>query len=329
LFVFSLAFSLCLAANTVHAAGFQFIEASAGSEGPSLKGAVWSPCLAAPGEVKLRKSTLVATENCAVSGDKLPLIVIAHGYGGSFSSHHDIAEALADAGFVVAAISDPVIGGDGGMSRADALAALTEPPANIKKLIDYMLGAWPDRGRLDSEKIGFFGFSRGGYAGLVLVGGNPDIGKLAAFCSENIPKPMCEQIRAKETPTQEFVHEARIKAAVLADPAWGPLFDRDGLKGVKIPVQLWASERSNEDLTGGEVTPDYVAAVDRDLPGGADYRIASNAGHFAFIPPCSPSLAKDLPRICSDRPGFDRAAFHRQFDADVLAFFRKNLVDAR
>jgi predicted dienelactone hydrolase len=29
--------------------------------------------------------------------------------------------------------------------------------------------------------------------------------------------------------------------------------------------------------------------------------------------------------ICTDAPGFDRVAFHKEFNADVLAFFRANL----
>jgi predicted dienelactone hydrolase len=32
-----------------------------------------------------------------------------------------------------------------------------------------------------------------------------------------------------------------------------------------------------------------------------------------------------VPDICTDPPGFDRAAFHKDFDARVLAFFRKTL----
>lgn len=43
-----------------------------------------------------------------VNGDKLPLVVVSHGRGGDSVGLHDTAEALADAGFVVAAINHPV-----------------------------------------------------------------------------------------------------------------------------------------------------------------------------------------------------------------------------
>ncbi|OAF10116.1 hypothetical protein AYJ54_12340 [Bradyrhizobium centrolobii] len=323
-FKFILVSAFCSVATLVQAAGFRFITVPAEAGFPMLRAAVWSPCPGPVGEVKLSVITLPATQDCAVSGEKLPLIVISHGYGGSFAGHHDTAEVLADGGFVVVALNHPVDAGGSDMSRADTLAALTERPADITRVINYMLSAWPDRGKLDPENIGFFGFSRGGYAGLVVAGGSPDFRKAIAFCPEGSPHPICAQLRRNGMPTETFVHNERIKALVIADPAFGPLFDPDGLKNVKIPIQLWESELSGEDRTGGEVTPDYVSAIGRGLPVKPDYHLVPGAGHFAFLAPCTPDLANKLPRICTDRPGFDRAAFHAEFDVAVLAFFGKH-----
>jgi hypothetical protein len=51
------------------------------------------------------------------------------------------------------------------------------------------------------------------------------------------------------------------------------------------------------------------------------------ASHFVFLAPCSPQLAAAVPRICTDVPaGFDRAAFHREFNASVAKFFRDHLI---
>jgi predicted dienelactone hydrolase len=89
-----------------------------------------------------------------------------------------------------------------------------------------------------------------------------------------------------------------------------------------VPVQLWASE-----FGGDGVMDRQVAAVDSTLSAEHEYHIVPNSGHFAFLIPCSPALAEALPEICTDAPGFDRAAFHNQFNADVLRFFRANLGD--
>ncbi|WP_245452268.1 alpha/beta hydrolase family protein [Bradyrhizobium forestalis] len=315
-------------ATLAEAAGFRFITVPAEAGFPGFQAAVWSPCREPAGEVKLRAITLPATQNCAVSGEKLPLIVISHGYGGGFVGHHDTAEVLADGGFVVVALDHPVDAGGGDMSRADTLAALTERPADVTRLIDYMLTAWSDHAKLDGDHIGFFGFSRGGYTGLVVAGANPDLRKAIALCPENSPKPSCAELRRNEISAQPFVHDQRVKALVIADPAFGPLFDREALKDVTIPIQLWASALSAEDKTGGEVTLDYVSVIERNLPVRPDYHLVSGAGHYAFLPPCTPGLAKKRPDVCTDRPGFDRVAFHAQFNTATLAFFRKHLVKA-
>ena len=97
-FRFLLVSAFCLAATLVQAAGFRLITVPAEAGSPTLRAAVWSPCAEPVGEVKLRSMTLAATENRLISGERLPLIVISHGYGGSFTGHYDTAEALADVG---------------------------------------------------------------------------------------------------------------------------------------------------------------------------------------------------------------------------------------
>jgi predicted dienelactone hydrolase len=40
-------------------------------------------------------------------------------------------------------------------------------------------------------------------------------------------------------------------------------------------------------------------------------------------------VAKAAPFLCTDPSGFDRAAFHAELDAQMLAFFRRNLPASR
>ena len=112
--------------------------------------------------MKIGAYVLTVTEDCPIAGWKLPLVAISHGRGGDFLGHHDTAEALADTGFVAVAINHP--GGTArDMSRTDDPSIFLERPADIKQTIDFMLGAWSDSARIDPSRIGFFGFSRGGY----------------------------------------------------------------------------------------------------------------------------------------------------------------------
>jgi hypothetical protein len=121
---------------------------------------VWSRCAVPPQEVEVRGIALPGVKDCPISGDKLPLVVISHGTSGSFIGHHDTADTLADAGFIVAAINHP---GDTSrdMSRSDDLAAFVERPTDIKRLIEFMLQASPVATKIDPERIGFFGFFAG------------------------------------------------------------------------------------------------------------------------------------------------------------------------
>jgi predicted dienelactone hydrolase len=314
---------LCFAADLAHAAGIQALAVAADAQGPPLNGTVWSPCAEAAGEAMLRRLRVAGVQDCPVAGERLPLVVISHGRGGWSGGHHDIAAALADAGFIVAAIDHP---GDTvtDMSRVDALAIWLERPAAIRRLIDVMLGVWPDAARIDRERIGFFGFSRGAYTGLAAVGGAPNFRRVAAGCTDGAnPGPACERIRTQGIPGDAPTRDPRIKAAVLADPPTF-LFGPDDLKAVSVPIQLWASEQG-----GAGVTREAVAAAAERLPPGTDFRVVPNSAHFAFMPPCSAGQQAAVPRICADPPGFDRAAFHKSFNADVLAFFRKHLADGR
>jgi predicted dienelactone hydrolase len=308
------------ASAPAQAAGLQLINVPADSAGESLAGAVWSPCAAPAREVSLNEFLVQGVKDCPVAGDKLPLVVISHGRAGWFGAHHDTAASLADAGFVVVAINHP---GDNTFdrSRVDDLSIALSRPADVGRAIDFMLGAWPQAAKIDRERIGIYGYSRGGYTGLAVIGGQPNFARGAARCAELTGLRACQMFAKNAIPAQVITHDPRIKAAVIADPGFMFLFGPADLKAVTVPVQLWSSERG-----GDGVTPQSTAALGQKLAAPPDYRLAHNAGHFAFLAPCSPELASAAPGICRDAEGFDRAAFHREFNAEVLAFLRKHLA---
>ena len=153
-----------------HSAGFQFATApDPDDQAPQL--GIWYPSDAPPNAVEgLREEVAV---DGAVRGTDLPLIIISHGNGGAFFGHGDTAIALADAGFVVAAASHT---GDHiqDQSYAGMERWFSDRPRHVARVIDYVVGQWPERARIDEARIGFFGFSMGGYTGLVSVGATPD-----------------------------------------------------------------------------------------------------------------------------------------------------------
>ena len=313
----TLAVLLCLFAAMAQAAGIKIVQIPSDTSGPALKAIIWTPCADAAQEVPMGPFVLTGRRDCPAVGEQRPLVVISHGHGGSFLGHHDLAETLADAGFIVVAINHP---GDtfSDMSHGVDFSSFVERPTDIKRLIDYMLGAAPDAARIDPQQIGFFGFSRGGYTGLVLAGGNPD------FLNANVPcpdpaLPICQQLRNKDVPTQPLAHDPRIKAFVLADPL-NEFPNPGNLTNVKAPIQLWASQ-----FGGDGVLPETMPALVNALPQKPEFHLVFGAAHFAFLAPCPAALQQDAPQLCVDAKGFDRVAFHKQLNESARDFFATHL----
>nr|AMH39541.1 putative lipoprotein signal peptide [Tardiphaga robiniae] len=309
----------CLSTISGQAAGIQLLD-----RGPQISGGIWYPCDGTPAPVELGKLALPAADqlrgvrDCPVSKRKHPLVLISHGTGGWFAGHHDTAETLADAGFIVVAINHP---GDSGYdsSPSEGLSNWVSRPQDVVRAFDFMLNDWKDHTAIDPEKIGFFGFSKGGYTGLVLVGATLDFQRGASNC--NNKSRFCEQVNSGDVP-RNLPQDHRIKAAVLVDPAPTVAFTKDTLAAISIPIQTWRSELGAKERG---VDPSGVSRVLNDVPGNPEAHVVS-AGHFAFLPPCSPEFAASKPLFCSDPSGFDREAFHRQFNVDVVRFFRHHLA---
>ncbi|WP_312862918.1 MULTISPECIES: hypothetical protein [unclassified Rhizobium] len=143
-----LAAALSLVAPSGYAAGLKFIHISGDADNPAIDAAMWFPCATPPTEVRIGTLVVPATPDCPIAGEALPLIIVSHGYGGWYLGHHDTAEALADAGFIVVAINHPHAN-HADMSKASGLGVLIERPADIKRTIDFMLDVSPDAAKID------------------------------------------------------------------------------------------------------------------------------------------------------------------------------------
>jgi predicted dienelactone hydrolase len=303
--------------------GFQELKVGDGTD-PSLVVGVWYPTPAPASDHRLGTFTQSVAAGGAVAGRALPLVVMSHGTGGWYGSHYDTALALAQAGFVVAAVSHT---GDTYQDRSRAAMIWTRS-GQIGRVVDHMTGEWADRERVDPRRIGVFGFSSGGFTALVAAGATPDLGRMAAHCLAHPGYFDCALVKAAPAasagfgtlPASAWARDGRIKAAVVAAPALGFTFGREGLKDVRIPVQLWRAEHDRI-----LPHPDYAEAVRVALPRAAEFHLVAGADHYDFLSTCDPVLVRAAPDICRSPPGFDRAAFHERFNRQVIAFFRREL----
>lgn len=295
---------------------------------PPIQADFWYPTTATPHDETLSLHHQTVADDAPIAGTHLPLILISHGAGGGAANHGDTATALADAGFAVLALTHT---GDNLKDHSRALE-IQDRPRQLHVALDYMLGAWPDHASIDPARIGAFGFSAGGFSVLVASGGQPDLSKIAPFCQDHTADWTCGMIAKfrpagapppQAIPPSAWVHDARIRAAVVAAPALGYTFGKSGLAGVHIPVQLW---RAADDHILPQ--PGYAQAVADDLPTKPEYHVVAGADHMDFLSACAPDLAQYAPMVCNSEAGFDRAAFHANFNRDVVAFLTKNVRNA-
>jgi predicted dienelactone hydrolase len=286
--------------------------------GPPLEAGIWYPSDAPAEPQRGGFFEQTVAMNGAITGRGLPLIVMSHGSGGSFEGHYDTALALADAGFVVAAVTHT---GDNYRDQT-AFTRVENRPRHITALLDYMLKSWQHRSLLDPARIGMFGFSAGGFTTLVLIDGVPDMTLAVSYRAEHPDEWASRKATGTYMPPapDAFVSDPRITAAVIAAPAIGYSFTPKGLANIRVPIQLWRGDK-DEILPH----PRHAQNVYDGLPIKPEYHVVPNAGHFSFLAPCSSALAHIAPEICRDPEGFDRVAFHREFNAAVVAFFEAKL----
>jgi predicted dienelactone hydrolase len=289
------------------------------SEGPAVDIDIWYPTASPAAPRPIGPFIETVATNAQAAGDRLPLVVISHGNGGASTSHIDTALALARAGFVTAAITHT---GDNYRDQSRA-ADMANRSRQLKRLVDYLLGEWPQHAHIDPKKIGAFGFSSGGFTVLVAAGGEPDLSAMAAHCRSHPDYYDCRltaRAPAGTVISQVWVHDTRLKAVVSAAPALGFTFGKAGLSRIEAPIQLW---RAAEDHI--LPNPDYAEAVKQSLPKAPEYHVVPAAGHYDFLAPCSDILRQTVQEICSSANGFDRAAFHAAFNREVVSFFKAKL----
>jgi predicted dienelactone hydrolase len=283
--------------------------------------AIWYPTKAKPGFVLLGTRGMRVASDAPVDGNRLPLVVMSHGTGGSAISHADTAISLAGYGFVVAAPTHP---GDNLQDSSEVGRPhwLVDRTRHLSKTIDAILDLWKDRAHVDPTRVGVFGFSAGATTALISVGGRPDLSRIATECRTR-PEFVCKitsPASYQNFPNVAWNSDSRIRAAVLAAPGLGFTFAPNGLSQVRVPVQLWAGEA---DQTVPLAT--NAGLVERLLPNGAEVHIVPGAVHYSFLMPCG---VIGPPQLCHDPNGFNREDFHRQFNDAVVRFFQQHLSNS-
>lgn len=308
------------------AIGFQYLSI-ADDMGRPIELGIWYPSNSVAAPTTLAHVEQTVAINGEITGDHLPTVIFSHGSAGRFSDRSDSAFALAEAGFVAVSLTYP--GDNYKDGRDKVMQILRNRPRQTSRVLNYMMQSWPGRDHLEKSEIGFYGFSAGGFTGLVAIGGIPDWKLFPVHCAADPSEAACQQGSAAvlsrpqtaALPESEWQHDARIKAAVLASPGLAFSFDPVSLGKIEIPVELWGG--SEDHVVPFESNVGYLQ---RYLPHVIAVHDVKDARYYSFLRPCSEALRSLNSELCSDQPGFDRVAFQESLNRELVRFFRSELA---
>ena len=282
----------------------------------------------------------LAADATPVAGNRR-LVVVSHGSGGSPWVHVDVARALVQAGFIVAAP----------WHRADNSRDNSRPgpdswalrPGEASRAIDAVGRDARLAPLLELERVGVYGMSAGGHTALSMAGGRWSRGAFRRHCDAHIAEDfnscvgLITQLHGNafdsvkigvaravigwtfDDDTPHSHDDVRVAAVAAAVP-FAADFDIASLAAPRVPLALLTSGR-DAWLVPRFHAERVLAACARcerlfDLPAG---------GHGAWLSPPPPRLDGLAGRLLNDPAGFDRSALPAA-DRAIAAFFTTHLV---
>ncbi|MEM7320764.1 MAG: alpha/beta fold hydrolase [Pseudomonadota bacterium] len=259
-----------------------------------------------------------------------PVIVLSHGMFGNAYNQAWFASAMAERGYVVAAINHP---GTSTWSRdPDLRRQLWDRPKDISRVIDFVTQSPELSGQIDPDRVFMAGHSLGGYTAAALAGARFDAEALNRFCSQNRNELACGIFfgwQIAQTPQDRVQMEAdlsddRIRAFALFDLGGTQSFSTSSLRQINRPMLVFGAPVMNSGLT----LDIESRALVRELPQETtEYLEPQELAHFDFLGQCKPGgydlLAREEPGdeiICS-HGGAPRAEKHQMIIEKVSEFF--------
>lgn len=336
-------FAAIFAAHTVSAqaqayqTAMSVLEISDTEGHRDLDGFVWYPTqargpLSYDFESEVWVGTLVVKDAEPAAG-RFPFVVLSHGMFGNAHNQAWLAGALAQQGYVVAAISHP---GTSTWSREpDETRQLWERPRDVSRVIDYVLTSPELAEHVSPAGIFMAGHSLGGFTAVALAGGRYDAASLQSFCNETPGELACgilDDWNIAKTPADRLKMEAdlsdpRIKAFAVLDLGGTQSFSGDSLGQIDRPMLVFGAPIMNSGLT---LDIESRALIQLLPPGKAEYIEPETLSHFDFLGQCKSGgfdiLQREEPgdEIICINGGDERAAKHRMITDAVDNFFSQS-----
>lgn len=330
-FLFSILFSIVSYADTA----FRQLTIDEDSSRP-LNIAIWYPTYETGSPEKVGDNRVFygtsALRDAGPAPGEHPLLLLSHGYGGSWRNLNWLASEIATQGYIVAAVDHP---GTTTFNKLEQDAKeLWRRPQDLQRVMAKILNTPALAGTVDMQRIAAAGHSLGGWTVLELAGGRFNTTRFQNDCRTHLRLNSCKLIQTLGIDENAVLlaadaGDAKIKAVVSLDLGLARGFTPESLSQIAIPVLIMAAQVDSDKLHA-KLESGYLAEY---IP-AALRRVVSVEGatHFSFMQQCKPGAATFIAEkdpgneiVCLDGGPRSRAAIHRQLAEDISTFINQAL----
>eukprot|EP01030_Chromulinospumella_sphaerica_P012058 gene12058-11849_t len=205
----------------------------------------------------------LAVRDAPAAVGEYPLVVLSHGFGGSWGNQVWLASAMAQRGFIV--------------------AALWQRPVDIRRAIDAVLAQPKQFGKVQPGRIAVVGHSLGGWTALEVAGARFDPERFAQDCKVHLQLAPCavyQQMNPVQAPLAADLSDKRVTAIVSLDLGLSRGFTDQSLAALPVPTLVIAAGVPSTELPAELEFADLA----KRLPAAATrYVEISDATHFSFM----------------------------------------------
>ncbi|MCU1796369.1 alpha/beta fold hydrolase [Pectobacterium polaris] len=275
---------------------------------------------------------IVVSKNAEPEPGQHPLIVVSHGYGGSWFNQLWLAQALVKQGYIVAAPNHP--GTTTKDMRPENAQALWQRPHDLSRVITALLATPETTGQVDAKRIAAVGHSLGGWTVLALAGGRFSTEQFEKDCLTHVGLASCKAYEkmqvaksaASRAQLDKSLADPRISAVVSLDMGLARGFTAESLAAINIPVLIMAAGYPNEELPAELESHDLAQKLS---PVHSAYKEIADATHFSFMQLCKPGAVEIINAespgdgmICLDGGERSREQIHQEIGKDVSDFLQ-------
>lgn len=291
---------------------------------------VWYPSRRKPSKVRYGSCEFEVARNGLEAAGRFPLVLLSHDSPGTRFSHHETAAYLARAGFVAAAITHGEDNADN-MPRLFTLRQLSGRVEQLRAALDVLVAHEEISRCIDPERVGVAGFGAGGTAALLLGGALPSARGWENYCPKAGPadsyctdwaRPRMQRL-AEALPLTASLADTRVKAVAVAAPAYGMLFDKEGLQWLYPPLLLIRA-----GIDGVNRPSLHADAILRGLSAPPFFADLKDVKAEAFMSACPPASHKETLVPVGGMPPEERSRALKRLNSLLGQFFLKTLGKA-